>query len=111
MELEDSDITTVLTFLADDAYLASGTRSGRISLWDVVTGERVFRLEGHVEWIASLSASSRASLLASASEDRTVRIWNTTSGECLHTHNVDAASLAFFPDGERLAIGCVDGWL
>ena len=110
MELEDSS-DTVLTFLADGACLASGNESGEIFLWDVVTGLRVLCLEGHVKYITLLSASPRESLLASASWDGTVRIWNTTTGECLHTHNVDAASLAFFPDGERLAIGCEDGWL
>ena len=111
MELEDSDGTAALVFLADNAHLASGSKSGRISLWDIVTGIRVFSLEGHVKWITSLSASPREPLLASASDDKTVRIWNTTSRECLHTLNVDAVSLAFFPDGERLAIGCEDGWL
>ena len=111
MELEDSDDTTALTFLADNAHLASGSRSGRISLWEVVNGIRVFSLEGHVEQITSLSASSRKTLLASASEDKTVRIWDTASRECLFTRSIDACSLVFFPDGDRLAIGCVDGWL
>ena len=111
MQLGDSDSTTALTFLADNAHLASGTWSGRIFLWDVVTGICVLSLEGHMKWITSLSASSREPLLASASGDKTVRIWNTTSRECLHTHNVHAKSLAFFPDGERLAIEGADGWL
>ena len=56
MELEDSDDTTALSFLADNAHLASGNDSGRIYLWDVVTGIRVFSLEGHMKWITSLSA-------------------------------------------------------
>ena len=111
MQLGDSDHITALTFLADNAYLASGTWSGRIFLWDVVTGICVLSLEGHMKWITSLSASPREPLLASASWDGTIRIWNTTSGECLHTYDVDASSLVFFPDGERLAIGCEDGWL
>ena len=111
MELEDSSNTSALTFLADGACLASGNESGEIFLWDVATGIRVFSLEGHMKWITSLSASPRGPLLASASLDKTVRIWNTTSGECLHTYNVDTSSLAFFPDGKRLAIGCRDGWL
>ena len=110
-ELENSDDTTALTFLVDNVHLATGTSSGRIYLWDVVTGICVFILEGHVEEINLLSASPGEPFLASASEDKTVRIWNTTSRECLHTYNVDVSSLAFFPDGERLAIGCKDGWL
>ena len=85
MELEGSSDTTALTFLADGACLASGNKSGEIFLWDVVTGIRVFSLEGHVKEINILSASPRGPLLASASRDGTIRIWNTTTGECLHT--------------------------
>ena len=110
-DLEDSDSIHSLTFLADNAHLASGTKSGRISLWDVVTGIRVLSLEGHAYGITCLSASPRESLLASGSWDRTVRIWNTTSGVCLFTLSAIVRSLAFFPDGGRLAIGCEDGWL
>ena len=111
MDLEDSDSIHSLTFLADNAHLASGTKSGRISLWDVVTGIRVLSLEGHAYGITCLSASPRESLLASGSWDRTVRIWNTTLGVCLFTLSAIVRSLAFFPDGGRLAIGCEDGWL
>ena len=111
MQLGDSDGTTALTFLADNAHLAFGTKDGRICLWNAASGMRVLNPQDHVEWIISLSASPRKPLLASASGVGTVRIWDTSSGVCLFTHNVDAVSLAFFPDGDRLAIGCKDGWL
>ena len=81
MGLEDSDRISSLAFLADNAHLASGTENGQICIWDVVTGIRVLSLEGQAEGIYCLSASANMPLLASA-EDETVRIWNTTPGEC-----------------------------
>jgi len=43
-------------------------------------------------------------LIASASEDKTLKIWAMASGQCLTTLHVDGAlsACAWFPDGERL---------
>ena len=43
--------------------------------------------------------------LATASFDRTVKIWDATTGELLHTlrgHTGGITGLAFSPDGQRL---------
>ncbi|MCS7261507.1 MAG: hypothetical protein NZ765_12160, partial [Anaerolineae bacterium] len=50
-------------------------------------------------------------LLASGSDDWTVRVWEVSSGRRLHTlqgHSSYVTSVAFSPDGRRLASGSDD---
>ncbi len=51
--------------------------------------------------------------LASASIDRTVRLWQPSIGRLVRFARlpVEPCSLAWRPDGERIAVGCADGKL
>ena len=44
-------------------------------LWDVITGELLDRLEGHTKTVLSLAFSPDGQLLATGSEDETIRLW------------------------------------
>ena len=49
--------------------------------------------------------------LASASSDRTVKVWDAQTGQELLTfkgHTVQVSSVAFSPDGKRLASAAAD---
>ena len=55
--------------------------------------------------------SSDGLLIATASEDRTVRVWEAESGRLLHTlegHTDSVRSVAYSGDGRRLASGSDD---
>src|SRR5258707_11033803 len=63
-------------------------------------------LEGHRELVWSVAFSHDSTWLASASSDKTVKIWDASSGECLQTlkgHSDRVWSVAFSHDSTRLA--------
>jgi WD40 repeat protein/serine/threonine protein kinase len=66
---------------------------------------------GHTNWVDALAISPNGSLLASASKDGTIRLWDVHSGKELRTlpgHLLRIFRIAFSPDGTRLAAPCLD---
>ena len=62
-------------------------------------------LQGHTDIVSGLSFSHDSRLLASASKDRTVRIWDVASGAeslSLRGHKYGVNGVAFSPDGREL---------
>ena len=90
--------------------IASGSRNGKIHLWDSNTGAFLNNFTAHTDRISGLAFSPDGSTLASGGGyvDHTVRLWNPKTGEHLHSftgHSSTIESLAFSPDGNTLASG------
>ena len=63
-------------------------------------------LEGHSDWVSSVAFSHDSKIVASASHDKTVRIWNTQTGKCeqvLEGHSDWVSSVAFSHDSKIVA--------
>ncbi len=68
-------------------------------------------LKGHESWVRSVGFSPDGKQLASGSEDKTIKIWDVTTGKVLNTlkgHDNEVNSVGFSPDGKQLASGSQD---
>jgi WD40 repeat protein len=67
-----------ISFNSQNNIVAAGTGlggGGTIYLWDITTGNQTTSLTGHTTWITRISFSSDGSLMASASRDGSVVLW------------------------------------
>lgn len=65
-----------MEFLPNGDYLVSCSRDNTIKLWDVATSVCLSTVRGHSDWVKHISVNGSGSLIASASKDQTLIIWN-----------------------------------
>jgi WD40 repeat protein len=100
--------------LAIEAYRTANTSQTRSNLLEVTQAKPELSqyMRGHTHSIADLAFSPDRKILASASADRTIILWDVATrqpiGEPLVGHTAFVSSLAFSPDGKILVSGSGD---
>ena len=112
-EIDQSSRTRCIDFSPSARFLACGCNDGNLRIWkrSRTSWIRQRTIFAHSNWIWATAFSPDGSVLASASEDATIKLWDTKTWKALrsleeHTNMVYSAS--FSPDGTLLASGSGD---
>jgi cytochrome c len=111
MRFHDSAVNAVI-FLKDGRIATAGA-DARIAIWTPGHPRPDKVLEGHTGPIVGLALSPDGKTLASASWDRSVRLWLLGGGtpRVLEGHSQNVNGVAFMPDGRRLVSAGYDASL
>ncbi|MDJ0618656.1 MAG: NB-ARC domain-containing protein [Calothrix sp. MO_192.B10] len=82
--------------------LATGETCSEIHLWQLTDTDcqQFMALQGHSDWIQSVVFTPNNKILASASFDTTIKLWDVFSGRCFQTlqgHHAAVMSVIFIP--------------
>jgi WD40 repeat protein/tRNA A-37 threonylcarbamoyl transferase component Bud32 len=93
-----------VTFSPDGHHLATASQDGAVRVWEASTGAQIRALRGHAGAVRGL-AYGPGGRLASAGDDKAVRVWDPAGWEllALRGHTEMLRALAFSPEGHRLA--------
>ena len=105
-----SKVWTV-AFSPDGSRIFSGCWDGMIHISDVQKGKQILVLYGHTELVRSVAFSPNGQWIASGSDDRTVRMWLTETGQPIGlplTRHTDSVTSVAFLDNSQLVSGSFD---
>ncbi len=125
-----TDAVLSVAFSPDGNRLATSSMDGSVRLWNANTGKEIRAFMAHTDAVLSVAFSPNGNRLATSSADGSVRLWNANTGKHIHVWDrvklpaklpvgfvsargekedfipfLTAFSVAFSPDGNRLAIG------
>ena len=79
------------------SFAVARLSSGEIDIWDIETGKLIETLKGHINEVNSMAYSPDGKFLYSASDDRTIKIWDVKKAK-------EMLTMVSFSDGEWVAI-------
>lgn len=109
-------IPFVLKFSRNGKWLLAaggrGASSGKVVIWDVVSGRRVTEIGDEADIVLAADISANHQLVALGGPGKLVKIYDTATGELKHKikkHTDWVTAMAFSPNGELLATGDRNG--
>lgn len=102
-------------FSAQGDYIFSASTDKNVIIWDAGTCTRIKKLTGHQSIVNSLSTSrdQNKALVCSASDDKTVRIWDTRKRAVVSSFKDDyqLTAVTFNENAEQVIVGGIENVL
>ena len=102
-----------IEFSRDGHFIAAGSRDKRAALFDLRSRERVSPWLEHGDEVRAVALNRSATLLATASVDSMVRVWEVPSGNLRyafkHDDRAEVTDVQFAPQGNLLLSAAEDG--
>ncbi len=104
-----------VVFLPKDKQIASAGVDGTLRIWNIETGKVERELSQHTKSVTGLAVRPKTepTMLASISDDRTVRFWQPTLGRMVRFAKLksDPRAFTWTPDGGKVLVVGKDGTL
>ena len=102
-----------VSFIGSGERVGIGWSSGKVSIHESATGEKLREFTAHSEGITAFAISPTSEVIATGAgfSDKTIKLWKSETGEALATldgHQAWISGLAFSPDGALLASASSD---
>jgi len=106
----------VSAFSPDSSEVVLGFTDGTLELWDIASNLRLRTFMAHNGGVSSVSFSPDGTKILSGASytgsDKTVKIWNKTTGALIRTFNSNnyICEAAYSPDGSKILAGTSGGY-
>lgn len=99
-----------ICFTKDGTHLVSSSTDKTMAMWDLEAGVRVRRFKGHQSFVNSCNVSGEPPLICSASDDGTVRLWDSRRRHCVKTFNnkYQVTAVCFNEKADGIISGGID---
>ncbi|KAG5185442.1 periodic tryptophan protein 2 [Tribonema minus] len=108
-----AQLTSLAVDPAGEVVVAGAADPFELYVWSLQTGKVLDVFGGHEAPIADVAFSPTEPIVASASWDGTVKLWNIYKSELVETLEMpaDVLAVAFRPDGKQVCCACLNGTL
>ncbi len=92
-------------------YGISGYLDMTLKVWDIETGEELYKLSGHKGYIRTVALTSDGLRAISGSDDNTLKVWDILTGKEIYTltgHKEQVSAVAITKDGTYAVSGSSD---
>jgi WD40 repeat protein len=120
-KLSAPDVINCVTLSPDGTLVASANRNRTVTVWDIKTGKKLWNLKEHLHTpglamstlnkVNAVAFSADSSRIVSGAFDRTLKVWDITSGSELITltgHRSSVNSVAVSRNGDLIVSGSSD---
>lgn len=102
------------TISGNSKYISAGTYYKKVKVWDFVTGEEMYELEGHDKSVLAVGLGPKGRYLATGSLDQTMKVWDMKDGSMIHSmhgHGDNIFAVHFHPQGGYFVSASGDNYL